>query len=250
MDTEAETQPPDSGESGDSSDSSVETGDSQPDTGPDTGPDPVGCVAQQNPGPLEGATCVASAPCVWAGEQTYEYMGWSVAAGDLDGDGLGDLLMGSPTYDATSDDGTGIDAGRVQLVSGASMGLADPSVMVELTGGDYAEQLGSGLALAGDVNGDGQLDLLIGAQGSDGVATNTGVAYLLLGPSTDWSSGAIKDNAAGSFLGESESARVGLNMAGGGDANGDGRADLLLAAAYANIDGDYDRGRVHLFWGE
>jgi len=249
-DSSPETNPPDSGETDDSPPG--ETDESGPlETGEviDTDPPPEGCAGNSNPGPLAPGMCVADAPCTLVGEQGYEYLGWSVAAGDLDGDGRGDLLVGSPTYDATIEDESMADAGRVQLISGASLDQADGEPQLQLTGMEYAEQLGSGMSMAGDVNGDGQLDLLVGAMGNDAVLTNAGAAYLLLGPSTDWTTGTAQASAAASFLGLNSYGRVGKIMAGGGDTDGDGLHEILLAGDLYTDGDDRSTGCAYLVMG-
>ncbi len=247
-DSQPTTQPDDSEETGDTPDETGDTPDETIETG-DSEPVPAGCAGADNPGPLGPGTCVAAAPCSWGGDQGYEYLGWAVAAGDLDGDGRADLLMGSPTYDAVVDKESLSDAGRVQLVTGASLDDEDSGVLLELTGHEYSAQLGSGIAVVGDVNGDGHTDLLLGAQGQDGLATNAGAAYLLLGPSTDWAGGTINDNATGSYLGVSESSRVGHVMAGEGDVDGDGLADLLLTGEMYTDWDDRSTGCAYLVYG-
>ena len=244
---DTETTPPDdSDHTGDSTQGPDETGDSVPG---DSEPPLTGCAAAENPGPLGPAMCVSAAPCGWVGDQGYEYMGWAVAASDLDGDDRADLLVGSPTYDTEVGGENLTDAGRVQLITGVSLDDEDGGVFLELTGGAYAVQLGSGVTPAGDVNGDGAADLLIGAQGDDVGATNAGVAYLLFGPSSEWESGIIEDQAGASMFGESEYARVGQKMAGQGDVNGDGLADLLLAGELYDGGDDRNTGRAYLVYG-
>ena len=125
-----------------------------------------------------GGPLVASqAWAILEGENPLDSSGYSLAgAGDVDGDGLGDLLVGAVRG------GSGL--GKVYLVMGASI---SPGVS-SLAGADHAftgEQVddyaGSSVDGAGDVDGDGLADILIGAEQSDAGAYGSGAAYLILG---------------------------------------------------------------------
>ena len=118
----------------------------------------------------------------FTGENADDYAGESVSsAGDVDGDGKDDLLVGAPW----NDDG-GSDAGKAYLVLGASVGVMDR----HLANADYIflgerleDYVGFGWTRAvGDVNGDGLDDVLLGAPYSDDGGSDAGKATLLLAP--------------------------------------------------------------------
>ena len=120
------------------------------------------------------------------GEAEGDESGSSVAsAGDVDGDGLDDLLMG-----AWGNNEGGADAGKTYLMMGSTVaagittgsaswdvGQADASFVGQY-GDDYS---GSSVASAGDVDGDGLDDLVIGASQNDEGGSNSGKTYLVLG---------------------------------------------------------------------
>lgn len=152
---------------------------------------------------------------------------------DADGDGYDDLLVS-----ATAENGGATDAGRVYLLSGATGTLLHTLTSPNPeSGGRY------GFSVSGvpDVNGDGRGDLLVGADLEDNGASNAGRAYLVSG-------------ATGTLLhtltspNPESSGYFGVAVAGVPDADGDGRADLLVGA-YTEDGGASNAGRAHLFSG-
>ncbi len=176
------------------------------------------------------------------GGQARAYFGRSVAsAGDVNGDGFDDILVGAPNFD-TADS----DAGRVYLYYGSATG---PSLSPDWQSeGDRPRSAyGASVAGAGDINNDGYDDILIGASKFDSGGSDVGRVYLFLGgpagPAAvaDWFS---SGDAATDYYGSAVSSA--------GDVNGDGFADVLIGA---NLDTPFifgprwDAGRLHLFHG-
>ncbi|RKY20673.1 MAG: hypothetical protein DRQ55_06910 [Planctomycetota bacterium] len=164
------------------------------------------------------------------------YIGAALAGGgDVNGDGLSDLLFGADQADTPG----GNDAGRSFLVYGSA---SLPSVVtlgsggVTLDGGAAGDCSGGSVSLAGDLNGDGLADLLIGAQNADGGGNNSGCAYIVYGApglpasisldALSWRGVVINGEAAGD--------RMGASLAHVGDVDGDGQDDLLLGARFAD----------------
>lgn len=135
--------------------------------------------------------------------------GWSMdGAGDVDGDGVADLLVGAPGEEFQQ-----IRGGVVRVYSGAT-GL----ILWEIPGPDMTDEYGYSVAGVGDWNGDGHDDFAFGSpQSREGAS----LGYF-----------AVHSGADGQVLYSERGANtdgLGLQMASGGDLNGDGRADLLVS---------------------
>ncbi len=184
---------------------------------------------------------LGSAEIVLLGEASQDYAGEAVAGiGDANGDGHPDLLVG-----ARGTDGVGSSAGSAYLVLGpvtASASLSTADAL--LTGATAGDQAGWAVSTAGDVDDDGDDDLLVGAVAEDSGGTSAGAAYLLLGaPASGDLSGAdlvLTGGASGD--------RAGWALASGGDTDGDGLADIVVGAPYAD-GADTDSGAAYLLLG-
>ncbi|MDP6932194.1 MAG: MopE-related protein, partial [Myxococcota bacterium] len=130
-------------------------------------------------GPVSEWRSLESADAVLRGVQAGERAGRWVQGRDLDGDGYSDLVTGAALAEAS----TLSEAGAVYVVSGPVSGeLSLAAADVVLSGEQAHDYLGRGLALAGDVDGDGLEDLFVGANGAGEGVPGTGAAYLFLGP--------------------------------------------------------------------
>jgi RHS repeat-associated protein len=182
----------------------------------------------------------ASAAWVASGEQAGELFGSSVAsAGDTNGDGFSDVIVGSPGY--TSNPARPLE-GRASLYRGSASGLAGSAVWRprSLTNG---ARFGFSVATAGDLNGDGLSDVVIGAPDLKNTLEGEGRVYVFYGPP-------LGDGAASNrdYNGQQAFAHFGWAVGTAGDINGDGFSDLIAGAPdYTN--GEGGEGRIFAYLG-
>jgi hypothetical protein len=162
-----------------------------------------------------------------------DHFGWDTkSAGDVNGDGYDDVIVGAPMLSV------GPHRGVTFVFLGSATGVTgtphDPHFSVTGSG------VGWSAASAGDVNGDGYDDLIIGAPG----AGDGGAAYVFHGSATglgsavaDWVVTAVRPKDA-----------LGAKVAGVGDVNGDGFDDVMVSAPFRRRDGTH-QGAVYVFFG-
>ncbi len=168
--------------------------------------------------------------------QMGDSLGVSVdGAGDVNGDGFGDVIVGAPNFD-----GGEVNEGRALIYTGSASGLnAAPFRILEENQASAA--FGQSVSAAGDVNNDGLGDVLVGAPGFDAGESDEGTAFLYLAGS---------NVAAARFEGNQAGSAMGRSVAGAGDVNGDGFADVIVGAPLANVGGvGAAVGRVFIYFG-
>lgn len=171
--------------------------------------------------------------------------GASVAgAGYLNADDYADIVVGAPQYSTD----TLSNAGAFYIYYGSADGPVDTLAGEPWDiGQELAGKLGSSVAIAGDVNGDGYDDVLVGEPyANNDILLDTGKVYLYLG-------GAERVDYAPSWSftdsGFRGGDKLGSSVAGAGDLNGDDCPDVAIGAPGYNADGLPDAGRVYVFFG-
>ncbi len=206
-----------------------------------------------------------------AGENIGAYTGFTVSAGDVNGDGIADVIVGAPFLE-TADDGRG----AVYVMFGGQdfATIAGPDGTIDLgsvgtSGGPAGFQLirtadedlaGFSASSAGDVNGDGIDDLIVGAPASNQAGFSSGASYVVFG-GQDFAALANGDGdidlanigqdgglAGFQVTGASASDLAGYSVSGAGDLNGDGLADLTIGAL-RNADAPQDSGVSYVIYG-
>lgn len=132
------------------------------------------------------------------------------------------------------------------VIPSLTMASTELSTLIEYFGEAANDGAGSALSEAGDVNGDGYDDFLIGSPSHAGVGANSGAAYLVYGSASVLESGKVSDTAIIKFSGESGGDMAAGSLAGAGDVNGDGYDDLLIGASSRNL----NTGSVYLVYGK
>ncbi len=174
-------------------------------------------------GALRGESTLADATVKLIGENANDAAGTeNVGLGDLDGDGFTDIAVGVLEGDAG---GTG--SGVVYLVDGGLSGSVDLSAADgKLVGEDREDDAGATLALAGDIDGDGVSDLLVGAPYDDDGGSDAGAVYLVYLPVT----GTLDLSAADAKITGERTQSYLSTVAGPGDLDGDGREDIAVGS--------------------
>ncbi|BAZ48272.1 putative outer membrane adhesin [Nostoc sp. NIES-4103] len=195
------------------------------------------------------------------GINTGDYSGISVSsAGDVNGDGFDDLIIGAPNADPNGQSYAG--AGSSYVVFGSSSGFGASLNLAELDGSngfvingiDNYDRSGFSVSSAGDINGDGISDLIIGAPDADpNGQSRAGSSYVVFGSSSGFGASlnlAELDGSNGFVInGIDVLDRSGHFVSNAGDINGDGIDDLIIGARYADPNGQYDAGSSYVVFG-
>ena len=201
--------------------------------------------------PLSGTIDLTEAPAKsaakWTGTENGGLAGGAIAGiGDFDGDGRADVAVGEPKRDTAA----GEDTGAVHILTAARDGgpLEDAAKEIRIRGARAGDNAGFDVSAAGDVNGDGLADLLVGAPLADKAADATdqsGAAYLVLGRRDRTEIDLAGDFGGIRITGAGDGAWLGRSVASLPDVTGDGRPELLVGAPRRDVGDRKEAGSVY-----
>ncbi|PXW88259.1 FG-GAP repeat protein [Nitrosomonas sp. Nm84] len=180
------------------------------------------------------------------GVATADYSGVSVSsAGDINGDGFDDVIVGALETSTSNSS---------YVVFGKAAGFSPILVLSNLNGSDgFRLNNGSSVSSAGDVNGDGFDDVIIGALSADPSGDNSGSSYVVFGKASAFSAtlDSFSLNGDNGFRLDrvAESDGSGSSVSSAGDVNGDGFDDVIVGAPYADPNGD-NSGSSYVIFGK
>jgi hypothetical protein len=155
------------------------------------------------------------------------------SAGDVNGDGFSDVIVGAPNY---------LNQGAAYVYHGSFVGLSALADWFTL-GGNPNSLYGRSVASAGDVNGDGFSDVIVGSNGFTNTYPGEGAAFVYHG-----SVSGLSGTPNWTVYGNQTQARYGVSVASAGDVNGDGFSDVIVGA-WRFDNGETDEGAAFVYHG-
>ncbi len=186
------------------------------------------------------------------------FLGTSASsAGDVNGDGIGDMIMGAPHVDH-GEPTVALETGQAYVIFGANSFSSsfDLSTLNGENGfvinGIGLNMLGFSVNGAGDINGDGKDDIIVGAPySSPNNISNAGQVYVIFGTNSFSNSFNVSTlNGSNGFTinGLTAGDWLGYSVSGLGDVNGDNKADFIISAPYSSING-INSGQAYVIFG-
>jgi len=200
---------------------------------------------------MDISTASADASFVTTGSN--DNFAYSMAAGDINGDGKNDLILGAKSYSETEK-----NAGKAYVVITPSnpktawtmdMDIETAATASFIGEGKY-EFAGTSVASGGSIDGDVYDDILINAKTNDDGGDKAGKVYVFFGKATpDWGTDVSISTSDASFIGEKVQDQIGNSLAFAGDVDNDGYDDIMFTAR-SNSDGLSGAGETYLVYGD
>lgn len=184
------------------------------------------------------------------------------SAGDINGDGFDDVLFGC-AYEFSSTHP--MQGGATFIIYGKASQMKDLSIMTDfysptsagfrINGLNFLDLFGDSVSAAGDVNGDGYDDIVIGAPGTDYNGVESGSCYVIFGKPSGLANLTLLDSLKPGTYGVridcgGTGDKFGENVSGAGDLNGDGFDDVIAGARFADNNGRMESGSSFVIFGK